>query len=32
LNSDEYMKTKLVLGLLLFINLIRQHFIKSAAD
>jgi len=32
LNKDEYMVSKLVLGLLLFINLIRQHFIKSAAD
>lgn len=31
LNKDEFMKSKLVLGLLLLINVIRQMMLSSAA-
>jgi hypothetical protein len=32
LNKDEFMTSKLVFGLLLFINLVRQHLMKKASD
>lgn len=32
LNRDEYMVTKLALGVLLLFNVLRQHQMKKAAD